>query len=58
MKRHNHIVEYLPDLSENGKKYIKRDFLFAIVNTIDKMFFIEALAELEERRATKAHQEA
>ena len=58
MKRHNHIVEYLPDLSENGKKYIERDFLFAIVNTIDQMFFIEALAELEERRATKAHQEA
>jgi hypothetical protein len=48
----------LPDLPENGKHYIERNFLFTIVNTIDRNYFREALAELEVRRTNKAHQEA
>lgn len=50
-------MRYLPELVEN-KQYVERDFLFAIVNTIDVNYFREALAELEIRRASKAHQEA
>jgi hypothetical protein len=29
-------MAYLPDLPQNGKLYVERDFLFAIVNTVDK----------------------
>jgi hypothetical protein len=47
---------YLPDLPEDY--YIERDFLFTIVNTCDRLYFKEALAELEVRRAHKAKQDA
>ena len=30
------IMRLIPDFTDNGKQYIERDFLFAIVNTIDK----------------------
>ena len=43
---------YLPNLPEDY--YIERDFLFTIVNTCDRLYFKEALAELEVRRAYKA----
>jgi hypothetical protein len=36
---HREIMRFLPDLTDNGKQYIERDFLFAIVNTIDKNYF-------------------
>ncbi len=35
---------------------MERDFLFAIVNTIDKNYFRESMAEIEMRRAKKAAQ--
>ncbi len=47
---------FSPDLTDNGKQYIERDFLFAIVNTIDKNYFRESMAEIEIRRAKKAAQ--
>jgi hypothetical protein len=43
-------MKYLPDLPANGKLYIERDFLFTIVNTIDRFYFREAMAEVEARR--------
>lgn len=43
-------MAYLPDLPQNGKLYVERDFLFSIVNTVDKNYFREALAEIELRR--------
>ena len=48
---------YLPTVSETGKQYIEREFLFDVVNTIDPNFFREALAELEARRGKKAAEE-
>ena len=53
---HREIMRFLPDLTENGKQYIERDFLFAIVNTIDKNYFRKLMAEIEMRRAKKAAQ--
>ena len=53
---HREIMRFLPDLTDNGKQYIERDFLFAIVNTIDKNYFQESMAEIEMRRAKKAAQ--
>ncbi len=50
------IMRFLSDLTDNGKQYIERDFLFAIVNTIDKNYFRELMAEIEMRRAKKAAQ--
>ena len=47
-------MDYLPGLTENGKQYIERDFMFGIVNTIDRNYFREALAEIEVRRTNKA----
>ena len=44
-------MRYLPDLPDKGKKYIERDFLFTIVNTLDRKFFKEGLAEIEANRA-------
>ena len=35
VKAHQQIMVYLPDFKEGAKKYIERDFLFCIVNTID-----------------------
>lgn len=52
VKEHNQVMAYLPDLPLNGKLYVERDFLFAIVNTVDKNYFREALAEIETRRTT------
>ncbi len=48
------IIRFLSDVTDNGKQYIERDFLFAIVNTIDKNYFRESMAEIEMRRAKKA----
>ena len=53
---HREIMRFLPDLTDNGKQYIERDFLFAIVNTIDKNYFRESMAEIEMRRAKKTAQ--
>ncbi len=50
------IKRFLPDVTDNGKQYIERDFLFAIVNTIDKNYFRDLIAEIEMRRAKKAVQ--
>ena len=47
------IMRFLPDLTDNGKHYIERDFLFAIVKTIDKNYFRESMAEIEMRRAKR-----
>ena len=52
VKNHKEIMMYLPDMPEDH--YIERDFLFTIVNTCDRLYFKEALAELEVRRAHKA----
>ena len=49
-------MRFLPEISDTGKHYIERDFLFAIVNTIDRNYFREALAEIEVRRAKRAMQ--
>ncbi len=49
-------MRFLPDLTVYGKQYIERDFLFAIVNTIDKNYFRESMVEIEMRRAKKAAQ--
>ena len=51
VKDHKKIMRYLPDLPYKSKKYIKRDFLFTNVNTLDRKFFKEALAEIEANRA-------
>ena len=51
---HREIMRFLPDVTDKGKQYIERDFLFAIVNTIDKNYFRESMAEIEMRRAKKA----
>jgi hypothetical protein len=47
---HKEITRYLPRIDEKGKQYMERDFLFSIVNTIDRRFFKEALAEVNARR--------
>ena len=44
----------MPTVSETGKQYIEREFLFDVVNTIDPNFFRDSLAELEARRGKKA----
>ena len=49
-------MRFLLEVTENGKQYIERDFLFAIVNTIEKDYFRESMAEIEMRRAKKAAQ--
>lgn len=54
VKGHRDVMLYLPELNENGKQYVERNFLFGIVNTIDKNYFREALAEIEVRRTRKA----
>ena len=54
VKVHKQMMDYLPGLTENGKQYIERDFMFGIVNTIDRNYFREALAEIEVRRTNKA----
>ena len=51
-------MRFLPDLTDNGKQYIERDFLFAIVNTIDKNYFRELMAEIEIRRAKRLLRES
>ncbi len=51
---HREIMHFLYYLTDNGKQYIERDFLFAIVNTIDKNYFQESMAEIEMWRAKKA----
>ena len=56
VKGHREIMHFLPDVTDNGKQYIERDFLFAIANTIDKNYFRESIAEIEMRRAKKAAQ--
>lgn len=56
IKGHKQLVAYLPDISEKAKQYIERDFLFTIVNTIDRKFFKEALAEIEARRAERTQE--
>ena len=43
VKDHEAVMAYLPSVSENGKQYIERGFLFNIVNTIDPKFFQAAL---------------
>ena len=50
VKDHKEITRYLPRIDEKGKQYMERDFLFSIVNTIDRRFFKEALAEVNARR--------
>ena len=57
VQSHSAIMLYLPTVSETGKQYIEREFLFDIVNTIDPTFFRDALAELEARRGKKAAEE-
>jgi len=50
VKAHKEIMRYLPELSVTGKQYVERDFLFCVVNTLDRNYFREALAEIELRR--------
>ena len=50
VKPHREIMKYLPEPSVTGKHYVERDFLFCVVNTIDRNYFREALAEIELRR--------
>ena len=49
VKDHKEITRYLPFI-ERADQYMERDFLFSIVNTIDRRFFKEALAEVNARR--------
>jgi len=51
------ITRYLPRINEQGKQYMERDFLFSIVNTIDRKFFKEAVAEVNARRLRNQDQE-
>ena len=51
------IMQYLPDPPEKGKYYVERHFLFTIINTLDRRFFKEALAEIGEHRAHKREEE-
>ena len=53
IKGHDTVMEYLPNVSDE-KPYIEREFLFDIVNTVDPLFFENALAQLEARRGFKA----
>ena len=57
IKGHKQLLAYLPDISEKAKQYIERDFLFTIVNTIDRKFFKEALAEIHARRVERAQED-
>ena len=57
IKGHKQLLAYLPDIPEKAKQYIERDFLFTIVNTIDRKFFKEALAEIHARRAERAQED-
>lgn len=50
-------MQYLPDPPEKGKYYVEREFLFTIVNTLDRRFFIQALAEIGAHRAHKNEEE-
>ena len=43
---HREIMRFLPDVTDNSNQYIERDFLFAIVYTIDKNYFRESMAEI------------
>ncbi len=43
-------------MTDNCKQYLERDFLFAIVNTIDKNYIQESMTEIEISRAKKAAQ--
>ena len=54
VKQHPGILEYLPHISDGGKQYIEREFLFDVVNTIDPKFFRDGLAEIEARRTHRA----
>ena len=49
VKDHKEITRYLPFITERANQYMERDFLFSIVNTIDRRFFKEALAEVNAR---------
>ena len=51
------ITRYLPRINESGRQYMERDFLFSIVNTIDRKFFKEAVAEVNARRLRNQDQE-
>ena len=33
------ILKYLPDFPSNGEAHVDREFLFTIVNTVDKDYF-------------------
>ena len=33
-------MQYLPDPPEKGKYYVEREFLFTIVNTLDRRFVV------------------
>ena len=51
---HREIMHFLSDLTDNGLQYFERETLFAIINSIDKNYLRESIAEIEMRRANKA----
>ena len=54
VKPHREIMKYLHEPSVPGKYYVERDFLFCVINTIDRNYFRKALAEIELRRQKKS----
>lgn len=40
-------MQYLPDREQLKAASISRDYIFAIINTLDSAFFPDAIAELE-----------
>ena len=57
VQAHKEIMQYLPDPPDKGKYYVERHFLFTIINTLDRRFFKEALAEIGVHRAHKSAEE-
>ena len=56
-QQHDSIMQYIPDLKDEGNQYIERQFLFTVVNTCDREFSRSAIAELEQRRSIKVRQD-
>ena len=49
-KKSPEVLKYLPDDDCLDPKRLHREFLTSIINTVDPMFFINAIEEAEKRR--------
>ena len=59
IKSIDQITRYLPDLcvKDRSRAYIERGFLFAIINTCDRDFFPNAIAELDSLKSNARNDE-